>query len=51
MDKEQIEVLKKLVKIGLEYAVDQTYVLEDIERVLNGKKYKLSDIKPEDYYD
>lgn len=51
MTETQEKVIKKLVDIGLNYAVDRIYVLEDIERVLNGKNYKLSDIKPENYYD
>ena len=43
------KTLRKLVEIGLEYSVDQTYILEEIESVLNGKKIDPEDIHPEDY--
>lgn len=45
----EIKCLKKLVKIGLEYDVDQTYVLEDIERILNGEHIDYNKIEPENY--
>lgn len=45
----EIRCLKKLVKIGLEYDVDQTYVLEDIEKILNGGHIDYDKIKPENY--
>lgn len=41
--------IKKLVEIGLKYDVDKIYVLEEIERILNGKEVKVKDIKIEDY--
>ena len=48
MTEKQIENIKKMVKIGLEYDVDQTYILEDIERVLNGETFDI--IEPSIYY-
>jgi hypothetical protein len=41
--------IKKLVEIGLKYDVDKIYILEEIERILNGKEVKVKDIKIEDY--
>lgn len=45
----EIRCLKKLVEIGLKYNVDQTYVLEDIEKILNGGHIDYNKIKPENY--
>lgn len=44
-----IKSLKKLVEIGLNYDVDQTYILEDIERILNGEHIDYNNIVPENY--
>lgn len=44
MNKKQIEDIKKLVNIGLNYNVDYIYILEDIEKVLNNKDIKI-DVK------
>lgn len=39
-DKEKLEILKKLIRVALEYDVDKTYILQDMEEILNGKDYK-----------
>lgn len=39
-DKEKLEILKKLIRVALEYDVDRTYILQDMEEILNGKDYK-----------
>lgn len=46
----KLKAIKKLVDIGLNYDVDRIYILEEIERILNGKEVKIKDIKVEDYY-
>lgn len=45
----EVRCLKKLVDIGLNYDVDRIYVLEDIERILNGQHIDYDKINPEDY--
>ena len=48
MKKEYLDKIKKLVEIGLRYSVDYIYILEDIEKLLNGQDVK---IKIENYLD